>query len=305
MEGPGAEAWLDGLLANRLPQKIGRAVLAPMLSPRGGVIGDFTVTRLAVDRFYILGGGAAERYHWRWFRKHMPETGVKFTSLSAPWAGFNIAGPRAREFLAALTGADVSNEAFRFLSCRELDIGMHRVRALRVSFTGELGYELYFPQESQRGVYQAILEKGAEFGLKLAGMRALASLRIEKGYGSWSREYSPEYNTFESRLDRFVKLDKGEFIGRDAVLRLSNTPPREVMSFFEIDAPLADALGGEPILIDGEVVGRVSSGAYGYHLGKSLAIGYVAGERAQPGRGLHYRDPRRRPAGHPSRTTGL
>ena len=281
--GPGAEAWLDHLLANRIPQEIGRASLTPMLNKKGGVIGDFTVTRLGDEHFFMVGSGVAERYHWRVFKRYLPADGVEFRSLSESHIGFNIAGPNSRELLARLTGADVSNESFRFLRGRQLDIGPATCTIVRISFTGDLGYEIYLPEEHQLAVYEQILEQGRDLGIAPVGARALGSLRIEKGYGSWGREYSPEWWPSESGLDRLVKLDKGDFMGREAALRLSNQPPREVLCNLRVETESVDPVGGEPIFKDGKPVGRISSASYGFTVGATVALGYVRYEHAKPG----------------------
>jgi dimethylglycine dehydrogenase len=222
--GTKAEAWLDGLFANRLPARVGRASLTPMLSLRGGVAGDFTVTRLADDDFYVIGSGIAERYHSRWFNSRLPAAGVDVQSLSAAYTGFNIAGPGSRDLIARLIDEDFSNAGFPFMEGRVCPIGAIEAIVIRVSFTGDLGYEIYVPELHQRAVYESLFRLGADLGVHPVGSRALASLRIEKGYGSWGREYSPEYRPRESRLERLVRDDKGDFFGRDAYLRIKPRP---------------------------------------------------------------------------------
>jgi dimethylglycine dehydrogenase len=275
VKGPGAAAWLDNILANRLPKLPGKTVLTPMLNEKGGVIGDFTVTRLGEESFFMIGSGVAERYHWRWFNRFLPAEGVEITSMTAALAGFNLAGPKARDVLASLTEEDVSNEAFPFLTCRTLKLGGLEARAVRISFTGEVGYEIYLPEEDQLALFELLLERGQGFGIKPAGARALNSLRLEKGYGSWGREYSPEYSPYDSGLGWLVKLDKGDFVGRRAAERLKQQEPRYRLCCFAVAADDADAVGGEPVLCNGEVVGQVSSAAYGHSLGRSLALAYL------------------------------
>ena len=281
--GANAEAWLNRLLANRVPAETGRTVLAPMLGESGRIMGDFTVTRLADERFLLVGSGVAERFHRRWFDRFLPAGGVAVASLTEALAGFSISGPRARELLAALTGEDVSNQAFRFLRAREMTVGPARALVIRISFTGEPGYELYLPVEHQVAVFELIREVGRPLGLALVGGRALGSLRIEKGYGSWGPEYGPEYTPFEAGLDRFIRFEKDDFIGRDAAMRMQNELPKYCLSYLVIDADEADATGGEPVLRGGAVVGQVSSGAYGHTVGESLALAYVRSEAAEPG----------------------
>ena len=274
VKGPQAAEWLNCLSTNTLPA-LHRMSLAPMVNEVGGVVADFTVARLDEDEFLLIGGGVAENSHRRWFRKSGLGSGVDFVNMSVDWVGMSISGPQSRKIMAAVCGQDFSTEKQRFMSVRWLDIGPARVLVLRVSFTGELGYEIYFPSEYQIEVLDTILHHGQQFGLKMAGSRALLSLRLEKGYGSWGREYTPEYSPFESRLDRFVKLDKGEFVGRDCLVKLSKQTPKWLLSCFTVDVDEQDAVGGEPILCDGEVVGIVTSASFGHTVGKSIALGYV------------------------------
>ncbi|MFI4989115.1 MAG: FAD-dependent oxidoreductase, partial [Alphaproteobacteria bacterium] len=190
VSGPGAEAWLSHLLVNRMPA-VGRIVLAPMLNPNGKLIGDFTVAKLSSERFYLFGSGIAEAYHMRWFEAHLPERGVALRPLGPELAGLSIAGPKSRELLARLTDADVSNEAFPFLAFREIAVGMTPAKVGRITFTGDLGYELWVGADYQRALYDAILAAGRELGLRHFGARALNALRLEKSFGSWAREFRP------------------------------------------------------------------------------------------------------------------
>jgi dimethylglycine dehydrogenase len=283
--GPRAEGWLDRVLANAVPQENGRTVLSPMLNPRGRLVGDFTVSRLSDEEFFLVGSGAMERFHLRWWDRWLPDDGVSVESLTSRWVGFNIAGPEARTLLARLTDADVSGDAFPFLSARRLEVGpVREATALRISFTGELGYELYFLPEYQRALLAAMEEAGEDLGLRLVGGRALGSLRIEKSFPSWGAELSPDYSPFDAGLGRFVKLDKTDFVGRDAALRLKQQEPAYRLTTLEVDAGDADAWGGEPVLRDGEYVGYVSSAAFGHCAGKSLALAYLKSDAArEPG----------------------
>ena len=274
VKGVRAAEWLDRLSTNRLPS-VRRMSLAPMVHEKGGVVADFTVARLDEDEFLLIGAGVAENSHMRWFRKHSVGSGVDITSMSVDWVGMSISGPRSREIMEALTGEDFSPQAQRFLSVRRMRIGPAEAWVLRVSFTGELGYELYFPSEHQLETLQLVMDTGQQYGLVPLGSRALLSMRLEKNYGSWGREYSPEYSPFDSRLDRFVKFDKGDFIGRECLLKMSEHPPKWLLSSFTIDVDEADAVGGEPIVCNGEVVGIVTSGAFGHTVGKSIALGYI------------------------------
>jgi len=273
--GPDAEGWLDRVFANRIPAAVGKSALMPMLSPKGRVIGDFTLTRLDTGRFLLVGAGAMQRIHMRWFGSQAHGADVTIRNLSGDYAGLHIAGPEARSVLAQITSADVSDSALPFLSGATMEVaGCRKAIVLRVSFTGELGYELYFPAECQPAVYRAIREAGKASGLRLAGSHALMSLRLEKRYPSWGLDLTPDYFPGEAGLGRFVATDKGEFIGREALARLDG--PRELIAAFEIDAANADAYSGEPIFCRGELAGYVTSGGYGYRAGRSLALGYLA-----------------------------
>ena len=286
--GPGAGDWLDALVANHVPREIGKSCLTPLIGMRGGVAGDFTVTMTGDESYMMIGSGMAERYHRRFFDMVPLPDGTGFEVATPRIAGFNVAGPRSREMLAGLTDADLSNEGWRFMRSRRIAVGGVDCLAIRVSFTGDLGWELHCAVDDQVVLYETLLEAAAAHGGGPVGGRALGALRIEKGYGSWGREYSPEYWPQEAGLHGLIKLDK-DFLNKEAYLKISNTPPRESLTMFEVDVTdNADANGGEPIfLADGTPVGRVTSGSYGYTVGKSLAIGYAregvvrAGDRVE------------------------
>jgi len=286
--GPGAGDWLDALVANHVPREIGKSCLTPLIGMRGGVAGDFTITMTGDESYMMIGSGMAERYHRRFFDMVPLPDGTGFEVATPRIAGFNVAGPRSREMLAGLTDADLSNEGWRFMRSRRIAVGGVDCLAIRVSFTGDLGWELHCAVDDQVALYEILLEAAAAHGGGPVGGRALGALRIEKGYGSWGREYSPEYWPQEAGLHGLIKLDK-DFLNKEAYLKISNTPPRESLAMFEVDvADNADANGGEPIfLADGTPVGRVTSGSYGYTVGKSLAIGYAregvvrAGDRVE------------------------
>ncbi|NRP72690.1 4-methylaminobutanoate oxidase (formaldehyde-forming) [Ensifer psoraleae] len=284
VKGPGAAEWLDALFANRMPTEIGRSCLTPLIGKRGGIAGDFTVTKLGEHEFMIFGSGMAERYHQRFFKAVPLPEGTTFTSMTERLCAFNIAGPKSRELLMRLTNEDLSNESFPFMRSRRMSVAGVDVVALRVSFTGDLGWELYCDADQQVALYDALLEAGKDLGAGPVGSRALASLRIEKGYGSWSREYSPEYWPQESGLGRLIKIDKGAFLNRDAYQKIAGEHPRQKLAMVSIDARDADATGGEPIFLhDGTPIGQVSSGAYGYSVGMSLALCYIKADMAKPG----------------------
>ncbi|NNL74110.1 MAG: FAD-dependent oxidoreductase, partial [Silicimonas sp.] len=281
--GSGAETWLNAIFANNMPKSVGRSCLTPLIGKRGGIAGDFTVTRLAEDEFWVVGSGMAERFHQRFFRAVPLPDDTTFESLTETVAGFNVAGPRSRALLARLTNADLSNEAFAFMRSRRITVAGIDVVAIRVSFTGELGWELHAAEADQTALYTALLDAGKEFDAGPVGSRALMSLRVEKGYGSWGRDYSPEYWPHESGLAGLIKPEK-DFLNKDAWLAIRDKPAREIMSFLEIETEDADALGGEPVFLpDGTPAGQVSSGAYGYTVGKSLAIAYLKAGVAGPG----------------------
>ncbi len=224
----------------------------------------------------IIGGGAAERYHQRFWKEVPLPAGTTFESRTDSMCGFNVAGPQSRALLARLTNADLGTENFPFMRSQRINVAGVDVIALRVSFTGDLGWELHCDQADQLQLYQALLEAGKEVGAGPVGSRALMSLRIEKGYGSWSREYSPEYWPQEVGLERLIKLDK-DFLNKNSYLKIKDNPPREVLALIEVQQITdADATGGEPIFLpDGTPVGRVTSGTYGYSVEKSLALGYL------------------------------
>jgi dimethylglycine dehydrogenase len=284
VKGTGAETWLNALFANRMPVKVGRSCLTPLIGKRGGIAGDFTVTRLAADEFMVIGSGMAERFHQRFFKAVPLPEGTTFRSRTEELCGFNVAGPSSRDLLQRLTNEDLSNEAFPFMQSRRITVAGIDVVALRVSFTGDLGWELHCKSADQVELYDALLKAGNEVGAGPVGSRALMSLRVEKGYGSWSREYSPEYWPQEVKFDGLVKMDKGAFLNREAYAAIAGKPARDELIMLSIDARDADATGGEPIfLTDGTPIGQVSSGAYGYFVEKSLALGYVKAGSAKAG----------------------
>jgi dimethylglycine dehydrogenase len=277
VRGPGAEAWLDHLLASRLPGT-GRMRLAPMLNPAGHLMGDLTVTKLGEHRYWLVGSYYLQEWHLRWFRDHLPASGVEIENLSESWLGFSLSGPRAREILAALTNADVSAAALPFMACASMDVGKTSAVVARLSLTGELGYEINVPVLQQRTLWRALLEAGTPLGMKPIGMRAQDSLRLEKGYGVWSLEFSTSVTPAMSGLDRFVAPDKGDFIGRAAFMAEQRSMPPQRLVLLEIDSPDSDATGYEPVYRDGRRIGYITSGAYGHHVRRSLALAYVDSE---------------------------
>jgi dimethylglycine dehydrogenase len=276
VSGPGTAEFLSRVLAGRMPE-VGRMALNPMLNERGKLIGDFTLWRLGPDEFRLFGSGAAEEYHLRWFERQGSEK-IRLRSLRNELLGWSISGPRARELLQSLVREDVSNEAFPFLSFRKLAVGMAPALVGRISFTGELGYEIWVTADWHLALYDALMEAGAPLGLKLFGSRALLSLRLEKSFGNWAREFRPIYGPYEAGLGRFLALKKGDFVGRAAALAERDAGPKLRLAAFAVDDQGVDAIGDEPIWYGGRVVGWVTSGGYGHVVGKSIVLGYI--ERA-------------------------
>ncbi|MGF1607846.1 MAG: FAD-dependent oxidoreductase [Kiloniellales bacterium] len=279
ISGPGAADWLDRIMAGRLP-KVGRISLTPMLSPKGRLIGDFTISRLGKERFQLTASYGAQAYHMRWFERHLPDDGsVRIENLSRQLLGFQIAGPKARELLSRVSRADVSNAALPFLSAREMEVGLCDALVQRVTYTGDLGYEIYVPAVQQIALYEALTGAGADLGLRPFGMRAMMSLRLEKAFGSWLREFKPDYTPAETGLDRFVSYNKpADFIGKAAALAEKAAGPKRRLCSFVVEADDADVWADEPIWMDGKVVGFVTSGGYAHYAEKSVALGFLPPE---------------------------
>ncbi len=272
--GSGAENWLSEILANRMPDA-GRIALTPMLNNNGKLIGDFTVAKAGDERFYIFGSGAAEEFHLRWFAAHIPDTGVSLRPLTAELCGLSIAGPKAQDMLAALADGDVSTGTMPFLSFREMDIGLVPAKIGRISFTGDLGYEIWCRSDYLAALHDRVMEAGEPFGLKHFGGRALMSLRLEKNWGTWAREYRPIYGPYEAGLGRFVSMSKNRFIGRDAALAEKQSGGARRLTTFTVDGTPVDVIGDEPIWHDNKVVGWITSGGYAHWAKQSVALGYL------------------------------
>ena len=287
VSGPGAERFLDRLLARKAPAGVGRIALAHALTPSGGVRSEFTITRDGPESFYLVSSGAAERYDHDLLLKNRPDDGsVLVDNVTTAHGVLVLVGPRARDVLARLTDADLSNEAFPWLTGQHIDLGLAPVRALRVNFVGALGWELHHPIEYQNYLFDALVEAGDEFGLGMCGMRAMDSLRIEKSYRMWGQDLTTEYSALEAGLDRFVHLDKGDFVGRDALVAQKKRGVPQRFVTLEVEADDADPLGNEPLYRDAAMIGRATAGAYGHTLGKSLALAYVQPGVAEPGTAL-------------------
>jgi dimethylglycine dehydrogenase len=275
--GPNARAWLDYIMAGTIP-KPGRLSLTPMLSPKGKIIGDFTVTCIDDETFQITGSYGAQDQHLRWFEANLRD-GVKVENMSDRVTGFQIAGPRARDLLARVTRSDVG-PSFRFMDARRMTVGMADCLVQRVSYTGDLGYEIFCDHMSERALWNALWAAGQDLGLTPFGMRAMMSLRLDKFFGSWGREFSPDYMPQETGIDRFIRWQKDDFIGRAAAAGFA--PKRKLMPFV-IDAADADVVGYEPLWIGGKVVGFCSSGGFSHWTGKSVAQAFVPVELIKPG----------------------
>lgn len=317
VSGPGAEAFLDRLMTNTLPRQ-GRLVLTPMLNENGKLIGDFTIARTGAEAFLIWGSSGAQIYHMRWFERHLPADGtVRIDRLGQRMVGLTIAGPNARSLLARVADIDVSNTALRFMDSRAMDVAGCPAQVNRISYTGDLGYEIWMEPTYQRRIYAALKAEGADLGLRDFGMRALLSMRLEKNFPTWAHELRPIYGPFAAAMDRFVKLDKGDFIGRGAAQREHDAGPGLRRVSFLVEADTADVLADEPVWArvpprdlphislphgggamrygsdgqrvprpdmqadgDWRVVGWVTSGGYGHRVGASIAQGYVPADLA-------------------------
>jgi len=245
--GKGAEAWLSNLMTNTMP-KTGRMVLTPMLNERGKLIGDFTIAKAAENRFQIWGSSAAQVYHMRWFEQHLPKDGsVEIHLFGMTMMGLSIAGPNARAVLQKLVDTEVSSAAFRFMDYREMAVAGAPCKVNRISYTGDLGYEIWMEPAYLRQVYLAIKDAGIEFNIGDFGMRALLSMRLEKNFPTWFAELRPIYGPYEADMGRFIKLSKDGFIGRDAAVKEHAEGPRLKRVSFVVDTDNCDVIADEPI----------------------------------------------------------
>ncbi len=285
VSGPGAADWLDYLMANRIPKKIGRVGLCHMLTRYGGVRSEFTVYKTGPESFYLVSAGAFERHDFDYLQKALPADGsVTFERVTAQYGVLVVAGPRSRDLLRKLTDADLSNERFPWLTGQFINVGTAQTHALRVNFVGELGWELHHPIEMQNAIFDQIMDAGAEFDIKPFGIRAMDALRLEKSYRLIPRELSIEYAALESGLDRFVRLQKEDFIGRSGLVEWQRKGFNWQFVTMEVhNVTDADARGSEPIYLNGELVGRATSGGYGWRIGKSLALAMVRPDLAEIG----------------------
>ena len=261
-------------MAGRIPD-VGRVSLAPMLSPKGRLIGDFTISCLGEAEFQLTSSYGYQSVHERWLRRHL-EAGIDIENISDRRTGFQIAGPMARTVLAEVTRADVSAESFLFMDVKRMTVGMCDCIVQRLSYTGDLGYEIYTDAMDQRSLWDTLFAAGQKHGMRPFGMRAMMSLRLDKFFGSWLSEFSPDYTPAETGMDRFVAFNKGaDFIGRSAVEAERQSGAARKLVMFEVDADDADAVGYEPVWIDGEVKGFCTSGGYSHTAQKSIALALV------------------------------
>lgn len=280
--GPNARAWLDRIMAGNIP-KPGRLSLTPMLAPSGRIIGDFTVSCLSEDEFQLTASYGAQGWHERWFQQNAMEN-VRVENISDARSGFQIAGPQARELLSRVTRADVSAEAFRFMDVRRMTVGMANCIVQRVSYTADLGFEIFTDHMSVRHLWDTLTEAGRDLGLRPFGMRAMMSLRLDKWFGSWGREFSPDYTPGETGLDRFIRWNKpADWIGKAAATAEKASGPRRRLVSFVVDATDADVVAWEPIWLDGAVLGFCTSGGYSHTTGQSLAMGFLPADRVADG----------------------
>ena len=280
--GAGARAWLDRLLACKLPGP-GRMAIAPMLNEAGRIMGDLSAACLAQDRYLLIGSGFAEEFHLRWFASQKPPADCFVRSACSTLCGFSIAGPRARDLVQKLVRMDMSNAAFKLFAVKETAVGFSPALLTRAGFTGELGYEIWVTPDYCETLYDDLIEAGREFGLAHFGGRALSSLRLEKGYGSFNKDFRPDNTPAQTGLDRFVDFDKSAFMGRAAALAERLSGPKKKFVTMVVDAHDADVTGYESILHKGRAVGHVTSGGYGHCAGASIAMGYVPAELARDG----------------------
>jgi dimethylglycine dehydrogenase len=274
VSGRDAAAYLDYLFASCLPEA-GQVRMAPMLLPSGRMKGDLTVMRLDEDRFMIVGSGYLQEFHMLWFEQHVGDKNVRIVNRSDSLTTIAVAGPESRELMKLVAAGDFDTASMPFMSVRSMDVGLAACEVARISFTGELGYEIYVPSAYAGSVYDSLIEAGERFGIRPFGIRALVSMGMEKSFGIWSREFTPDYTPVMCGMDRWIDYDKSEFIGRDAALADRGTESEHKLVALEVDAGEADAWGYEPIWSGDEYAGYVTSGAYGHTVGKSLALAYV------------------------------
>jgi len=285
ISGPGAEDFLDYMVANSLPRRVGGIGLCHSLNQNGGVHSEFTIRRDGGDSFYLVSAGAWQRLDHDYLKKHMPgDDSVRFTQLTDAIGVLVIAGPRSRQLLQRISDADLSNEAFPWLTAQDIEVGGAAANAMRVNYVGELGWEIHHAMRHQNQIFDALFAAGEDLGLLPFGIRAMDSMRLEKSYRMVGTELSIEYSAFESAMDRFVKPDKGDFLGRDALMARRDIGNNNMLVTLVVsDIDDADALGNNALLKDGEIIGRATGGGFGFRIDRSLALGMVWPELAEPG----------------------
>ena len=284
VSGPGALAFMERITANRMDRPVGAITYTSMLTPTGGIKCDLTVTRLAADRFMVVTGGGTAEHDKAWISGHLPGDGsVAITDESTKWCSIGVWGPMARELMRNATEDDVSSTGFPYLKARHVSIGEIPALALRISYVGELGWEIYAPFEFGRKLWDALWEAGRHKGVVAAGLGAFESLRLEKGYRLWGNELHTEYNPYEAGIGFAVRMRKGDFIGRDALREARANGLTRKLSCMTLDLPDAVVMGKEPILVDDRIVGYVTSADYGYSIDRGIAYGYLPVEYAKPG----------------------
>ncbi len=288
IKGPKAEEFLDNLVANKLPKKIGRINLCHALNTKGGVHSEFTIMRETEDSFYLVSAGAFQRLDHDWILKWMPNDGsVQFENLTNSTGVLVVSGPKARDLMKKVSRDDFSNDNFKWLSSKKVDIGHAPCTVMRVNFVGELGWELHHPIEYQNHIFDKLMENGKELGLKPFGIRAMNSLRVEKSYKLVGTELSIEYSPYESGLDRFIHPNKGKFIGLEALNKWREKGFQNKLVTMEVhNITDADVLGNNPIYENGKVVGRATGGDFGFRLNKSIALGMTKPDLATTGQKL-------------------
>ena len=285
--GEGAAGFLEQLCDNRVARDVGTVTYTQMLNARGGIECDFTVTRLAENRFRIVTGTAFGQHDAAWIRSHAPDDGsVLVEDVTARFACLGLWGPAARDLLQPLTDADLGNEAFPYMRAQQLSVGHVPCLAVRVTYVGELGWELYCPTEFGRRLWDTIWDAGTDHGLVAGGYKAIDSLRLEKGYRVWGADITPDETPYEAGLGFAVKLDKGDFLGRDALVAAQEKQLERKLACLVLDDPRSVALGSEPVRMDGEILGRVTSGGYGYSVERSIAYAYVPADSAEAERAV-------------------
>ena len=285
LSGPGVEEFLNFFVANRIPRKIGQISLCHALNSHGGIHSEFTILKESADSFYLVSAGALQRLDHDYIRRFLPSDGaVKYSHLTDDIGVLVLAGPKSRDILTKLSSADFSNKSFRWLTAKDIEIEGCSVNAMRVNYVGELGWELHHPIEHQNQIFDALFDVGEEFGLKPFGIRAMDSMRIEKSYRMVGTELSIEYSAFESGMDRFVCLDKDNFIGREKLIEWQERGSENQLVTLEIDGvEEADALGNNALTSAGELIGRATGGGFGFRVNRSLALAMVKPQYANEG----------------------